>query len=235
MKTIKSYQFKKIPTDAVSELLGNGRGQPQGAAPTAFTLIELLVVVAIIAVLVAMLLPALQQARALGQKVACAQILRGICMAQLMYAQDDPNQRTVPGIWNGRGYIGALFEAGYLGTDEQLCPSQPIRVRHPIYKDYFCHYGLNWEFEWITKSLNKVDTNLSEVLIVADCDYDRSNGWGNWLFRYSYPNNPPMALIWRYADRHLGGANYGFLDGHVFYTIDWMEDINTWSHFTGKW
>ncbi len=200
-----------------------------------FTLIELLVVVAIIAVLVSILLPALQTARAMGQKIACAQILRGICIAQLMYAQDDPKQRTMPSIYNDRGYIGALFEAGYLSTDEQLCPSQPIRIRHSRYKDYIWHYGINWEFGWITKSLNNVDTDLSEVLIVADCDRDRLFGYGHWLFRYSYPHNPPMALIWRYADRHLGGANYGFLDGHVYYTVDWMDEINTWAHFTGKW
>jgi prepilin-type N-terminal cleavage/methylation domain-containing protein/prepilin-type processing-associated H-X9-DG protein len=53
-----------------------------------FTLIELLVVVAIIAVLVSLLLPALGAARAKGQQTSCASRLHQSGMAMHMYAND---------------------------------------------------------------------------------------------------------------------------------------------------
>ncbi len=53
-----------------------------------FTLIELLVVISIITLLIAMLLPALQQARAAGRMIACASNLRQYGQAVNVYAGD---------------------------------------------------------------------------------------------------------------------------------------------------
>src|SRR5687767_568898 len=53
-----------------------------------FTLVELLVVVGIIAVLVSMLLPALNKARAQAQKTACLSNLRQLGVGMRMYAND---------------------------------------------------------------------------------------------------------------------------------------------------
>jgi len=55
----------------------------------AFTLIELLVVVAIIAMLMAILMPALQRARAQGREVACQSNLKQMGLTFSMYANDN--------------------------------------------------------------------------------------------------------------------------------------------------
>jgi prepilin-type N-terminal cleavage/methylation domain-containing protein/prepilin-type processing-associated H-X9-DG protein len=76
----------------------------------AFTLIELLVVVAIIALLIAILLPSLSSARAQGRTAVCASRMSQLCRAFLQY-MDDYNE-TPPFMGRGWEYIneGATTE-----------------------------------------------------------------------------------------------------------------------------
>ncbi|MHC4353859.1 MAG: type II secretion system protein, partial [Planctomycetota bacterium] len=60
----------------------------------AFTLIELLVVIAIIAILMAVLMPALNRARLQGKRAACMGNLKQLTLAWIMYA--DENDDKIP-------------------------------------------------------------------------------------------------------------------------------------------
>ncbi len=64
-----------------------------------FTLIELLVVIAIIAMLLAILMPALNKVKKIAQRVVCGTNLKGLGTAQVVYANDYDDafvvQRTV--------------------------------------------------------------------------------------------------------------------------------------------
>ncbi|NLH44364.1 MAG: prepilin-type N-terminal cleavage/methylation domain-containing protein, partial [Planctomycetes bacterium] len=58
----------------------------------AFTLIELLVVIAVIAVLMSILMPALQRARESGKRAACLSNLKQLTLAWNMYADESDDR-----------------------------------------------------------------------------------------------------------------------------------------------
>ena len=86
---------------------------------TAFTLIELLVVIAIIALLISILLPALNNAKQEGNKTKCLANLRSIVTANLVYFEDQGGSRAIqwythPGLWTIQPW--ATFNQGSIMT-----------------------------------------------------------------------------------------------------------------------
>ncbi|HEU5396647.1 MAG TPA: prepilin-type N-terminal cleavage/methylation domain-containing protein [Verrucomicrobiae bacterium] len=97
-----------------------------------FTLIELLVVIAIIAILAAMLLPALASARLRAQSASCISNQKQLALADIMYVGDFGSYITPSGtssyLGAGAEWMGALIDYFSKATNLIICPvaSQPL-------------------------------------------------------------------------------------------------------------
>jgi prepilin-type N-terminal cleavage/methylation domain-containing protein len=129
--------------------------QPKtGPLPQGFTLIELLVVVAIMALLLSVLLPALGRARSLARRAACQGSLRQIALAWQMYFEasqgrflQGQNVNHYFGGWQGQGSSAARPLNRYVGLPGQgsgaaeaevfRCPADRGGRYAPLAYNYF--------------------------------------------------------------------------------------------------
>jgi len=96
----------------------------QGRTAKAFTLIELLVVIAIIAILAALLLPALSRAKLKGQEAACRSNLHQMGLGFFMYVND--HGKTYPIAYTPQRFWKAQLRP-YVPVDAiRICPAAPV-------------------------------------------------------------------------------------------------------------
>ncbi len=217
---------------------------------SAFTLIELLVVIAIIAILAAILLPALNSARERGRSADCISRHKQLYTVLNSYTDDnddwiikhsDNTWASSEGFltyWGGRlgylGYIAAAGETNVIAFKKSAqfyftCDTaEGLGNQAGFYNVYNVHYGKGINSAVCGKKTfiaRNQGVTPTKVPYVAETKY--------WYSFYEEADKNRLTFL----HNNQNGANYLFLDGHVDTVNKTMVMASTykdWYYGTGK-